>query len=116
MLQERPRRPGGGHAAAFERHSLGRLGTTEDIAYGALYLASDESSFVTGQSWSLTVVLSPGRAHRSFFCHPVRYNYVRTACAIPIPSSARRIGVRGVAMTFEEILDQAIAMLGGADA
>src|SRR5262250_1231654 len=27
---------------------LGRLGTTEDIAYGALYLASDESSFVTG--------------------------------------------------------------------
>ena len=34
-------------------HSLGataieRLGTSEDIAYGALYLASDESSFVTG--------------------------------------------------------------------
>jgi NAD(P)-dependent dehydrogenase (short-subunit alcohol dehydrogenase family) len=27
---------------------LGRLGTTEDIAYGALYLASDESSFVIG--------------------------------------------------------------------
>jgi NAD(P)-dependent dehydrogenase (short-subunit alcohol dehydrogenase family) len=27
---------------------LGRLGTTEDIAYGALYLASDESAFVTG--------------------------------------------------------------------
>jgi NAD(P)-dependent dehydrogenase (short-subunit alcohol dehydrogenase family) len=27
---------------------LGRLGTTEDIAYGALYLASDESSLVTG--------------------------------------------------------------------
>ncbi len=27
---------------------LGRIGTTEDIAYGALYLASDESSFVTG--------------------------------------------------------------------
>ena len=27
---------------------LGRIGTTEDIAYGVLYLASDESSFVTG--------------------------------------------------------------------
>ncbi len=27
---------------------LGKIGTTADIAYGALYLASDESSFVTG--------------------------------------------------------------------
>lgn len=27
---------------------LGRLGTVEDIAYGVLYLASDESAFVTG--------------------------------------------------------------------
>jgi NAD(P)-dependent dehydrogenase (short-subunit alcohol dehydrogenase family) len=27
---------------------LGRLGTPEDIAFGILYLASDESSFVTG--------------------------------------------------------------------
>jgi 3alpha(or 20beta)-hydroxysteroid dehydrogenase/cyclopentanol dehydrogenase len=27
---------------------LGRFATPEDIAYGALYLASDESSFVTG--------------------------------------------------------------------
>ena len=30
------------------RVPLGRIGTSEDIAYGALYLASDESSFVTG--------------------------------------------------------------------
>ena len=29
-------------------HPLGRLGTPEDIAYFALYLASDESSWVTG--------------------------------------------------------------------
>lgn len=27
---------------------LGRLGTVEDIAYGVLYLASDEAAFVTG--------------------------------------------------------------------
>jgi NAD(P)-dependent dehydrogenase (short-subunit alcohol dehydrogenase family) len=31
-----------------QAHPLGRLGTPEDIAYFALYLASDESSWVTG--------------------------------------------------------------------
>ncbi|MGE3447560.1 MAG: SDR family NAD(P)-dependent oxidoreductase [Microbacteriaceae bacterium] len=31
-----------------QRLPLGRLGSVDDIAYGALYLASDESSFVTG--------------------------------------------------------------------
>ncbi len=30
------------------RTPVGRMGVPEDIAYGALYLASDESSFVTG--------------------------------------------------------------------
>ena len=32
----------------IDRHPLGRFGTTEDVANGALYLASDASSFITG--------------------------------------------------------------------
>ena len=30
------------------RHPIGRIGQPEDIAYGVLFLASDESSFMTG--------------------------------------------------------------------
>ena len=33
---------------AVARTAIARMGTAQDIAYGALYLASDESSFVTG--------------------------------------------------------------------
>ena len=37
---------------AYEKHAdtlpLGRIGTPEDIAYGVLYLASDEAAYVTG--------------------------------------------------------------------
>jgi len=39
------------------RVPLGRFGQAEDIAYGVLYLASDESSFVTGSE----LVIDGGR-------------------------------------------------------
>lgn len=32
----------------ISRHPIGRLGQSEDVTYGALFLASDESSFMTG--------------------------------------------------------------------
>jgi 3alpha(or 20beta)-hydroxysteroid dehydrogenase/cyclopentanol dehydrogenase len=37
-----------GRAASISRVPLGRVGTVDDVAYGALFLASDESSFMTG--------------------------------------------------------------------
>ncbi len=36
------------YQALVEQHPMGRLAKPLDIAYGALYLASDESAFVTG--------------------------------------------------------------------
>jgi cyclopentanol dehydrogenase len=41
----------------MERTPLARIGRPEDVAYGALYLASDESSFVTGSE----LVIDGGR-------------------------------------------------------
>jgi NAD(P)-dependent dehydrogenase (short-subunit alcohol dehydrogenase family) len=40
--------PAAGKVALAGLHPLGRLGEPDDIAYGILYLASDESRFVTG--------------------------------------------------------------------
>src|SRR6185295_16298748 len=34
--------------ARMRRLPMGRIGTPEDVAYGVLYLASDEASYVTG--------------------------------------------------------------------
>ena len=45
------------HRIALDRTPLGRIARPEDIAYGVLYLASDESSFVTGSE----LVIDGGR-------------------------------------------------------
>ena len=37
-----------GLAESLERVPLGRVGTVDDVAYGALFLASDEASYMTG--------------------------------------------------------------------
>jgi NAD(P)-dependent dehydrogenase (short-subunit alcohol dehydrogenase family) len=37
-----------GKTALDERHPLGHMGEPDDIAWGAVYLASDEAKFVTG--------------------------------------------------------------------
>jgi len=42
---------------SLERYPLGRLGTVEDVAYAGLFLASDESSWITG----VNLVVDGGR-------------------------------------------------------
>ena len=38
------------HQAFVDRQPMGRLGTPEEVAALALFLASDESSYITGQA------------------------------------------------------------------
>ncbi|MGE0830059.1 MAG: SDR family oxidoreductase, partial [Hyphomonadaceae bacterium] len=46
-LNEQPD-PAAARAMLVDLHPIGRLGEPDDIAYGVLYLASEESKFVTG--------------------------------------------------------------------
>ncbi|MEE2804944.1 MAG: SDR family oxidoreductase [Pseudomonadota bacterium] len=43
--------PKAAHDAALARHPVGRLGTPNDIARTAVWLASDESTFASGQTY-----------------------------------------------------------------
>jgi NAD(P)-dependent dehydrogenase (short-subunit alcohol dehydrogenase family) len=46
--------------AAIAQHPAGRLGTPRDIAALAVWLASDEASFATGQLFTLDGGLTAG--------------------------------------------------------
>ncbi|MCX5999108.1 MAG: SDR family oxidoreductase [Chloroflexi bacterium] len=69
------------HAAALERtlqrQPMGKAGEPEDIARAALYLACDDSRFVTGTC----LVVDGGVSATSGFTDPAEYNAPRPAAA-----------------------------------
>ena len=48
LARNAPEGPDAFKAALDSQHPIGHTGAPDDIAYGILYLASDESKFVTG--------------------------------------------------------------------
>ena len=75
--------PAGGRKALDALHPLGHIGEADDVAYGILYLASDESAFVTGselvidggytaRSPGRPSLPAPARTHEAIgdVCHP----------------------------------------------
>ena len=48
MLTERTRFDPERYKVALERAPMGRFGQPEEVAHGVMFLASDESSFMTG--------------------------------------------------------------------
>ncbi|HLS83697.1 MAG TPA: glucose 1-dehydrogenase [Arenimonas sp.] len=48
MVEDHLKASGGGRAGVDALHPLGQMGEPDDIAWGVVYLASDESKFVTG--------------------------------------------------------------------
>lgn len=62
---------------AADMHALGRVGEPEEIARAALWLASDDASFVTGQALAVDGGITAGRPWRTMpefqrTAHPIR--------------------------------------------
>ena len=48
----------------METEPIGRFGRPDDIAYGALYLASDESAYVTGTELVIEYIENQAKHHK----------------------------------------------------
>ncbi|MEY2448687.1 MAG: 3alpha(or 20beta)-hydroxysteroid dehydrogenase [Acidimicrobiaceae bacterium] len=57
---------GGGEEQVGRKLPIGRVGTTDDVAQFVLYLASDESSFVTGSEMAVDGAMTCGKSPEEF--------------------------------------------------